>query len=159
MLPEPLLAAVAAGAGVIAQAAGTGLWHSILPRIEEWFAHLGERRARALNAQLGATNEALEAAPEDDSARKDAEDAWKTRLQDVLMELDESEQIEFAGLLTRLRDEVDAARSADRASAGDNSVAAGGNINLNARDSAVAVVRNEGGIHVNPPQPGPDTTK
>ncbi|MFE9246400.1 hypothetical protein [Nocardiopsis sp. NPDC006938] len=159
MLPEPLMTAVTAGAGVIARAAGSGLWNGIRPRIEEWFARLGERRAHVLGVQLDATDKALEAASEDDAVRRDAENTWTTRLQDVLLELDEAEQAEFAGFLTRLRDEVDAASSADGISTGDHAVVTGGDINMNVRDGAVAVVRNEGGFQVNPTRPGPDTER
>ena len=159
MISAPLMTAVAAGAGAIARTAGTGLWTGIRPRIEEWFARLGEGRARALGTQLDATVKTLKDTPEEGDARKDMEMTWTIRLQDILLELDETERTEFAGFLTRLRDEVAAARTDGGASAGDHSVVAGGDINVNASDGAVAVLHNEGGFQVNPPRPGPDTEK
>ncbi len=153
------LAAVAtAGATAIATAAGTGLWKDFYPRLKSWFGKLGERRAQTALKRLEASVAEIQAAPEDPTVRDKAKTSWQERFEDFLGELDPPEQESLAKELLALAEQVERDRASAGVSVGDGGIAVGGDLNVNAEDHGIAVVRNQGGINVgNPPKPGPDT--
>ncbi|WP_328741300.1 hypothetical protein OHA91_39335 (plasmid) [Streptomyces erythrochromogenes] len=153
VLAEAMTAlAAAAGAGVV-QAATTDAWTVLRVRIAQWFGRGDGRREQVQLERLDRTAAELTASGGTERERELHEREWRTRFEDLLEGLDDTEREEAADELRALFKET----AAGGVSAGDGSVAVGGSISVQARDGAIAAAVLNGGARIDhrPPMPDP----
>ncbi|MEV1067319.1 hypothetical protein [Streptomyces sp. NPDC050263] len=88
--------------------------------------------------------------------RAEESGSWTTRFRDLLQDLPEAERDEAAEELRSLVEHVQQHGSHSGASAGAGGVAVvGGDVTVRATRGSMAAVTVNGGMHMDPPQPGP----
>lgn len=151
------MALSAAGGTAVVQAAGTDFWTGLRTRVAGWFGRGDAQREEAALRSLDATAAELAAAAErGDAAQAQLVQAamWRGRFQERLESLQEAEQDEAGRVLRALLDEH--AASAGEASAGDDGLAAGRDVNIRADEGSIAAGVLHGNATINPPsKPAP----
>ncbi|WP_445270433.1 hypothetical protein [Streptomyces sp. DSM 41634] len=155
MLAEAMTAlAAAAGAGVV-QAATTDAWTGLRVRVARWFGRGDERREQVQLERLDRTAAELTASGGAERERELQEREWRTRFEDLLEGLDDTEREEAADELRALLRES----AVGGVSAGAGGAAAGGDINVQARDGAIAAAVLNGGARIDHRPPTPDPSQ
>ena len=157
MLDEALTTLAAAGGTAVVQAAGTDMWVSVRDRIARLFGRKETPQDRLMMEQLELTASLLASGETGTSAeaqRPRLEAAWQAQFESLLEHASGEER---EGLAELLRDLIDLSRRSSQVSAGAGGLAAGGDINITATDSAIATGVLHGGIHLaHPLTPGPE---
>ncbi|MFI0203811.1 hypothetical protein [Streptomyces sp. NPDC016734] len=138
----------------VASAAGTEVWSGFRDRAARI---LGRRDAREIQVVLERLDRsALELDRADpggaDQVRTRLEASWQTRCEDLLESLGEADREEAAGQLR----ELVTRQAAAGVTAGDNSIAVGGNADIKADRGSAAALRMGDVTLGNPPMPGPE---
>ncbi|MGI5196306.1 hypothetical protein ACQEVY_22095 [Streptomyces sp. CA-288835] len=155
MLEEALLSAAAAGGIAVVEAAGTEAWTGLRQAIAGWFGRGNEQRAQAELERLDQTASALEASDADatDRVRIRQEAIWQARIEATLESLDEAERDQAADELTTLLAQH---TPHSGVSAGQDGLAVGGNVNIQAEGGSIAAGVIHGGAQIGrPPVPDP----
>ncbi|MFJ9683537.1 hypothetical protein ACIRP2_36675 [Streptomyces sp. NPDC101194] len=153
MLEQELASLAVAGGTAVAQAVGTDAWTSLRQAVAHWFGRGDARREQAELERLDQSAGELQTAGGDAAqrARIRLEAAWQTRIEILLESMDEADRILAADQLRSLLTHV----PGTEVSAGDDSVAVGGNVHIEA-DNSSAAAWSMGDVTLgNPSQPGP----
>ncbi|WP_324606891.1 hypothetical protein [Streptomyces katrae] len=157
MLEQALAALAAAGGAAVVQAAGTDAWAGLRQALAGWFGRGDQQRERAELERLDRTAGELDAAAAGavERLRMRQEGVWQTRVEILLENLEEAEQIHAAESLRALL-----ARHAPRGgvSAGRGGLAVGGNVEIRAEGGSIAAGVINAGAHVGGPA-GPDPSE
>ncbi|MFE7077444.1 hypothetical protein ACFU96_45950 [Streptomyces sp. NPDC057620] len=156
---DPTMMALASAAGMaVAQAAGTDAWQGFRERVAHLFGRGSalESGRQATLERLDRTASTLERTGPDvaEQVTDEVSAAWRTRFQDLLEDLDETDRDHVAA---QLRELVAVAQQASGgvAAAGEG-IAIGGSAHVQAQDQGVAAVKMGNVAIGNPPRPGPD---
>jgi hypothetical protein len=155
MLEQALVALAAVGGTAVVQAAGTDVWAGLRQAVAHWFSRGDRQRERAELERLDQTAGELSAAEPAvaERVRIGQEAAWQARIEALLESLDDTERARAAEELSAL---LDRHTPHGGVSAGPGGLAAGGNVDIRARDNAIAAGVVNGGVHISrPPMPDP----
>ncbi|MGW9452439.1 hypothetical protein [Streptomyces sp. NPDC055632] len=159
MLTEAMTALAAAGGTAVVQAAATDGWTDLRQRLTAWFGRGADTRQYAELERLDRTAVALDSAPAEHTAqvRERQQNAWQTRIEDLLEELDEPERVEAAAALAvLLRAHAPAAPTAATAPDG---IAVAGDLSISAPHGiAAGTIGSIGDVHLASP-PAPDRSQ
>ncbi|MDX3536847.1 hypothetical protein PV721_21210 [Streptomyces sp. MB09-01] len=153
MLAESLTALAAAGGAAVVQAATTDAWTGLRGRVARWFGRGDDRRVQVQLERLDRTAAELTASGGAEREQELQERAWRTRFEDLLEGLDDTEREEAAAELRALLEE---SARAGGAAAGVGAVAAGRDLSVKAEGGSIAAAVVQGGAHIgHPPMPDP----
>ncbi|MFI1033593.1 hypothetical protein [Streptomyces sp. NPDC020951] len=144
-------------------AAGTDAWVETRTTVARLLGRDGQREEAVLQRLDRTAADLAQAAAGDaqgelERLRADESGSWTTRFRDLLQDLPEQERDEAAEELRSLVKHVQqhGPNSGASASAGDGGVAVvGGDVTVRATHGSMAAVTVNGGMHMDPPQPGP----
>ncbi|MFC8726436.1 hypothetical protein [Streptomyces bacillaris] len=154
MLFESLAALAAAGGAAVVQAVGTDAWVMTRERVAGLFSRGDGQRGTAELTRLDQTARELNAAgPGDGSMTVYWQSAWQARLEMLLDSLPEAEREQATQTLQGLIQTVGTAASSSSVTAGDQGVAAAGNVSIDAQGGSVAgaVISVEGDVRLGGP--------
>jgi hypothetical protein len=142
-----LVALALLAAETVVAAASTDAWGAAKRGVARLLGRGDAERERLAEQRLDQARDQLVAAsgPQEGQVRADLVAVWRTRLADLL-----EEDPEVAGELQALVDQIQAELPAGSVSAGDYSIAAGGDVNITGSGGVTAGI-----IHGNVSPPGP----
>lgn len=137
MLPEVLTVLAAAGGTAVVQAAGTDAWAGFRQQVARWFGRGNQQRESAELERLDQTAGELEAAgqAEVERARFRSEAVWQARIEALLESLDDTERAQAADELRVLLAQH---TSQGGASAGQDGLGVGGDVNIIADHGSIS---------------------
>ena len=143
-----MVALAAMAAAALVQAVVTDGWEGVRHKVARLFGR-GQPDV-AIERRLDATRDQLTAARPDDLPKAQAALAaqWETRFADLLADHPDAEA-ELAALVKEIKPAV---------TAGDHSVAAGGNVTATAKGGGVAANVIHGDVHAGPTRPDPESS-
>ncbi|MGW1778574.1 hypothetical protein ACWCQQ_05450 [Streptomyces sp. NPDC002143] len=158
-----LVALAASGGTAVVTAAGTDAWVETRTTVARLLGRDGPREEAVLLRLDRTAADLAQAAAGDaqgelERLRADESGSWTTRFRDLLQDLPEEERKEAARQLESLVERVlqHGPHSGASASAGDGGVAVvGGDVTVRATHGSMAAAVVHGGMHMDPPQPGP----
>ncbi|MFD8982006.1 hypothetical protein [Streptomyces sp. NPDC059564] len=151
MLAESLMALAAAGGSAVVQAATTDAWAGFRVRLARWFGRGNERREQVQLERLDRTLAELTAGG--GAERELLAREWRTRFEELLEDLDDSEREVAAAELGDLLEERAGASGVSARAGG---VAAGRDISVKAEGGSIAAASLQGGAYIgHPPVPDP----
>ena len=143
-----MIALAAMAAAALVQAVVTDGWEGVRHKVARLFGR-GQPDV-AIERRLDATRDQLTAATpgEVETVRAALAAQWETRFTDLLADHPDAEA-ELAALVNEIKPDV---------TAGDHSVAAGGNVTATAKSGGVAANVIHGDVHAGPTRPGPESS-
>ncbi|MFG2925595.1 hypothetical protein ACGFYA_29335 [Streptomyces sp. NPDC048305] len=154
MLFESVAALAAAGGTAVVQAVGTDAWVMARERVAGLFSRGDDQRATVELTRLDQTARELGSAnPSDAGLTVHWQSTWQARLEMLLESLPEAERLQAAEALQDVIQTVHTAAPPGTVTAGDQGVAAAGNVSIDAHGGSVAgaVVSVEGDVRLGGP--------
>ncbi|MEU2061000.1 hypothetical protein [Streptomyces sp. NPDC013455] len=151
MLPDVLTALAASGGAAIVAAAGTDVWTETRTAVARLFGRGGQQEEVVLRRLDGTATDLAQATDDQltEQLRGQQVQSWRTRLQDLLLDLSETEREAAAAELRALVERVEQRGP----SAGPGGLAVAGDVNITAEGGSMAAGIVHGGMHMGPTRP------